>query len=301
MTTRRNFLKAAAAVSAMPFLSGVTLGEEAAAKPRLHIAANQYTCGNLFGRDGKNFMDCLAEIKAAGIDGIEPTISTAGEAENFGKRFADAGLEMRSLYTGPNFYSSDDAVGRELQRVVALVEKAKTFGTRVLVCNSAAKSGKTDAEIRRQSAAYEKLGRELDAMDVSVAMHYHTTEWEFAAREFLHLMATTDPQFVGFCFDTHWSYRAAGNSNASVEAHTQMYARRTPEFHFRQSVNNIWSEAFGDGDIDHAAIAAYFRNLYGDNLPHMVLEQAAENGTPHTMTAPEILKRSAEYVRKLFA
>lgn len=298
MTTRRNFLKTAAAVSAMPFLSGVTLAESTA--KRLHIAVNQYTVANLFERDGKNFMDCLAEMKASGIDGLEPMINSAADAANFASRLSDAGLEMRSIYTGQDFHTDDATADRELARMVSLSEKAKACGTRVVVCNAAPKSGKTDDEIRRQSATYEKLGRAIAAMDLTVAMHYHTTEWEFAGREFLHLMATTDPALVGFCFDTHWSYRAAGNSTASVEAHTQMFAPRTAEFHFRQSVNHVWSETFGDGDIDHAAIATHFRNLYGDNLPHMVLEQAAENGTPHTMTAPEILKRSTEYIRKLF-
>ncbi len=305
-TTRRNFLKTAATVSAMPFLTGSAAAladtvKEAADGGRLHIAANQYTCANLFGRDGKHFMDCLAELKAAGIDGVEPTISTAAEAEDFARRLGDAGLEMRSLYTGPNFYTDDAAVTQELARMTELAEKAKTFGTRVIVCNSAAKSGKSDEEIRRQSAAYEKYGCVLQDLGMKLGMHYHTTEWEFGGREFLHLMATTDPASVGFCFDTHWSYRASGNSTAAVEAHMHMYAARTVEFHFRQSVDTVWSESFGDGDIDHAQIAAYYRKLYGDDLPHMVLEQAAENGTPHTLAAPEIFRRSAEYIRKLFA
>ena len=297
--SRRTFLKAAAGFSAVAATAG-GFSKVWAADNRLHIAANQYTCGNLFGRDGKDFWNCLAEMKAAGIDGLEPTISSAGEAENTAKRLADAGLEMRSVYTGADFHSSDEAVQRELVRMTDMAEKAKEYGTRVISCNPAAKSGKTDEEIRRQSAAFEAYGKRLADLGMKLGIHYHTSEWEFGGREFLHLMATTDPALVGVCFDTHWSYRACGNSAAAVQAHTRMYAGRVAEFHLRQSIGNTWSETFGDGDIDHAEIAAYFKAMYGENLPHVVLEQAAEGGTPQTMTAAEALRQSAEYVRRVF-
>lgn len=309
-SSRRTFLKAAAGISAMAataqgfsdvWIEDVNTGERISpAKTRLHVAVNSYTTWNLFDRDKQDFWNHLAEIKAAGADGIEPGIGSAGDAENTAKRLADAGLEMRSVYTGGNFYADDATAERELDRLTAMAEKAREYGTRVICSNPDAKSGKSDEEIRRQSAGYEKLGRNLADLGMKLGIHYHTSEWEYGGREFLHLMATTDPALVGFCFDTHWSYRASGNSAAAVQAHMRMWAPRCVEFHLRQSIGNVWSETFGDGDIDHPEIVAYFKTIFGDNLPHIVLEQAAEGGTPKTMTAPEVLKLSAEYVREIF-
>ena len=291
---RRQFLSAALAVSGAALVSETLLAQ---ANQRLHIAVNQYTCGTIYGRDNIDFWTRLDEIKSTGIDGLEPMINSAAEADAIGKRLADHGLAMRSIYTGPNLHEAD-AAAREIPRILALAERAKTFGTSVIVLNPAAKSGKSDAELILQSKNLDLLGAGLKQIDMSLAFHYHTTELEFGAREFHHVLCGTDPKNVSLCFEQHWSYRGSGNSQVAVFDHLQLYGDRSVSVHLRQSTNNVWSETFGDGDIDNIRLAAGLKKL--PTMPLIVLEQAPEGGTPKTLVPAEVFRRSAEYVRRVF-
>ena len=77
-----------------------------------------------------------------------------------------------------------------------------------------------------------------------------------------------------------------------------MYADRIVELHLRQSTDGIWSETFGPGDIDYPRLAGLL--LDRGIRPHLVIEQAAESGTPHTMPAVETQKRSLGYATEIF-
>ncbi|MCL2710833.1 MAG: sugar phosphate isomerase/epimerase [Planctomycetaceae bacterium] len=297
---RRQFLSAALAVSGAALVSETLLAQESQRNQRnqrLHIAVNTYTCGSFYGRDNIDFWTRLDELKSVGIDGLEPGIGSAAEAETIGKRLADHGLEMRSIYVGPNLHE-ENVAAREIARILALAEKAKAVGTSVIVLNPAAKSGKTDAEIILQSKNLDILGARLKEMGISIAFHYHTTELEFGAREFHHVLCGTDPKNVSLCFEQHWSYRGSGNSQVAVFDHLKLYGERSTAVHLRQSTNNVWSETFGDGDIDNIRLAAGLKKL--PTMPLIVLEQAAEGGTPKTLAPAEVFRRSAEYVRRVF-
>lgn len=299
-TNRRQFLKSASLVSGLAFTS-LPLSLSASENARIHVAVNQYSCDSYFRREGKpDYWKILSKFKSAGIDGLELSFSTANEVDNAGKQLRAAGLEMRSLYTGANFYTDDANAEATEKRIVELAQKAKEYGTKIIVSNPDPKQGKSDEEIYRQTAGYEKLGRRLAEMGMKLAIHYHTTEWEFGGREILHLMSHSDPKFVGLCFDSHWSYRACGNSNAAVLAHMNMWASRVVEFHLRQSSKGIWSETFGDGDIDYQYIAAFFKKQFENQMPLIVLEQAPETGTPQTMETLDVFRKSADYIRKTF-
>ncbi|MDR1957445.1 MAG: sugar phosphate isomerase/epimerase [Planctomycetaceae bacterium] len=276
--------------------AGETINETA--KPeRLHVAVNQFTANNLYGRDGKNFAEQLAEMKSAGVDGLEPSPNHPNEMENLGKKLKDHGLEIRSIYVGGNLHDAGNAE-REISRIRSVSEKAKEFGAKIVVFNPAAKHGKSDAELILQTENVNKLGGELASFGMTLAFHYHTTELEFAGREFHHLLCNTDPKNLSLCLEQHWSYRGAGNSQVALFDHLKLYGNRISEVHLRQSVNNIWSETFGDGDIDNAKLANELKAL---KLPiHFVLEQVAEKGTPKTLAAGEIFRQSCDYIRRVF-
>ena len=183
-------------------------------------------------------------------------------------------------------------------------EKAKRAGTAIIVTNPSpirwgGPESKTDDQLRVQAAALEKLGRQLDTMGLQLAYHNHDAELRNAAREFHHMMVGTDPKYVTLCLDAHWIYRGSGNSSVALFDILEMYGPRVTELHLRQSVNQVWTEAFGDGDIDYRALA---RHLLAIGLkPHLVLEQAVEQGSPHTMDPVEAHRRSSEYAREVFA
>ena len=264
---------------------------------RLHVAVNQYTCNNVYRRENIDFWTRLDELKSVGVDGIEATLRTAEDVENRGKQLADHGLEMRSVYSGAKFHEENSAQ-EEMDRLLKLGEKAKSIGTSIVVVNPASKSGKSDAELIFQSKNLDIVGAGLRKLGVTLAFHYHLVELEFGGREFHHVLCGTDPKNVALCFEQHYSYRGCGNSQVAVFDHLKLYGERSIAIHLRQSIGNVFSETFGDGDIDNVRVAAYFKKL--PRLPHIVLESASENGTPKTMPPAEVFRQSVEYIRKVY-
>ena len=144
-----------------------------------------------------------------------------------------------------------------------------------------------------------KLGLQLKAMGLTLSYHNHDIELRNAAREFHHMMVGTDPAYVTLCLDAHWVYRGAGNSSVALFDILKLYGSRIAELHLRQSKENIWTEAFEDGDINYRRLAKYLLDI--DVLPHIVLEQAVEKGTPKTKDTVEAFRQSSKYARRIFA
>jgi inosose dehydratase len=274
---------------------------------KLHLACNQYPWTVFFQRDGRNFDSSLdlvvADVARSGLNGYEPLATSPGQVNQLAPLLKKYGLEMRSLYVNSVLHKSDDA-DQSIAEVLAIAEKAKRAGTAIIVTNPSpirwgGPESKTDDQLRVQAAALEKLGRQLDTMGLQLAYHNHDAELRNAAREFHHMMVGTDPKYVTLCLDAHWIYRGSGNSSVALFDILEMYGPRVTELHLRQSVNQVWTEAFGDGDIDYRALA---RHLLAIGLkPHLVLEQAVEQGSPHTMDPVEAHRRSSEYAREVFA
>ena len=261
----------------------------AAEANRLHVTLNQYTVAAFYGRDGvdfgQNLDKCLAEMKSVGADGLEPMINSAADSEMYGTALKKQGMVMRSIYMGPNFHDKN-VCDSEMERTLISVKKAIEYGLKVVVINPAVKQGKTDEELILQSKNFDKVGEEIRKLGPKLTFHYHTSELEFGAREFHHLLCGTKPENLGLCFDVHWSFRACGNSAVAAYDHARLYGDRVYEFHLRQSKDGVWTELFGDGDIDYQWVAD-FVGKFGKK-PHIVLEQAPENGTPNTMKAAEV-------------
>jgi inosose dehydratase len=301
---RRSFLQTAA-LSTAGILTAQTLtaqtqqsvSNEPTKPERLHIAVNQYAANSFYQRDNKNFSEQLDKMKLVGVDGLEPIVDNAQSLESIGKKLKDHGLEFRSVYVGGNLHESGIAA-KEIGRIRNIAEKAKEFGSQIIIFNPAAKHGKNDDELIVQAENVNKLGSELNSFGMKLAFHYHTTELEFAAREFHHLLCNTNPNYFFLCLEQHWSYRGSGNSQLALFDHLKIYSNRIVVVHLRQSVNNVWSETFGDGDIDNLKLAVELKAL---NVPiHFVLEQAAEKNTPKTLTADAVLRQSCEYIRRVF-
>ena len=291
---RRQFLSATLAVTGAALASETLFAQES---KRLHVAVNQYTCNNVYRRESIDFWTRLDELKSVGVDGIEATLRTAEELETTGKRLTDHGLEMRSIYSGAKLHEENSAQ-EEIDRLLKLGEKAKAIGTSIIVVNPASKSGKSDAELVFQSKNLDIVGAGLKKIGITLAFHYHLVELEFGGREFHHVLCGTDPKNVALCFEQHYSYRGCGNSQVALFDHWKLYGDRAVEIHLRQSINNIFSETFGDGDIDNVRVAACLKKL--PTMPHVVLESASEKETPKTMAPADAFRQSVEYIRKVF-
>ena len=320
---RRNFLKSAAAVtgSAMfvthPTASpGTPAGNTApqavaqtspfalASKP-VEVFINSYTVSTFYAREGIDLMQnldkCFAELKAAGVAGFEAMAGQPGDLDIYIDAHKKQDMQMRSIYTSPNLHD-EGTDAAEVKRMIAIAERAKSAGTKVVVANTAAKGGKTDAELIRQNKNLDVIGAALREMGMKLSMHYHTTELEFAAREFHSFMCDTDPANVSLCFDVHWSFRASGNSAVSAYNHAKLYGNRVSELHLRQSQGGTWTETFvTKADIDYDTVMAILRADKGFPADcHVVLEQAPEGGTPKTLKPLEIFKQSVETVKTMY-
>jgi len=306
--SRRGFIKDLALAG-----GAIAMGASSAANAaqnrsgKLHLACNQYPWTVFYARDNLDFNQeldkGLSEVAASRFDGYEPLANNPQELDRLGPLLKKHSLEMRSLYVNSILHERDKAQA-SIESVLAIARKAKELGTKIIVTNPSpirwgGPENKDDAQLRVQGAAIEKLGRELKAMGLTLAYHNHDIELRNAAREFHHMMAGTDPEYVTLCLDAHWIYRGAGNSAVALFDVLKLYGSRVTELHLRQSKDNIWTETMCDGDIDYPALAEHLLRI--GVRPHLVMEQAVEAGSPKTMPTIEAFQKSSQYARQVFA
>lgn len=276
-------------------------------KEKLHLACNQYSWLTFYRREKRDFVKSLerslGDVAAAGFEGYEPLIERLPDFDRLVPLLNEYNLDMRSLYVNSTLHEPAQAE-QSIKEILAVAERAKGIGTKIIVTNPnpirwGGPEDKDDSQLRIQAKALDKLGAELRAMGLALAYHNHDAELRRAAREFHHMLTGTSAENVTFCLDAHWVYRGSGDSSAALFDVLKLYGRRITELHLRQSRNGIWSETFGDGDIDYRALA---RRLQDTGVrPQLVMEQACEKGTADTMPAVEALRRSCEYAREVFA
>ena len=305
--SRRRFVKDIALTGGAMIVGAGTAGARQGSRSQLHLACNQYPWTVFYRRDNRDFnkeLDTgLGEIAASGLDGYEPLANNPQEIERLAPLLKKHGLEMRSLYVNSTLHERQKA-DESIEVVLAIARKAREIGTKIIVTNPSpirwgGPENKNDGQLKTQAAALEQLGHKLKGMGLILSYHNHDIELRNAAREFHHMMVGTDPAYVTLCLDAHWIYRGAGNSAVALFDVLKLYGSRITELHLRQSKDNIWTEAFGEGDIDYPAIAQHLLKI--NVRPHIVLEQAVESGSPKTMTTIEAFQKSSQYARRVFA
>lgn len=289
------------------FHAGAAIHAADADKKPLHVACNQYPWLVYYRRENRNFnadLDAgLKEVAGCGINGFEPLVGSAAQIHSMAPLLKKHKLAMRSLYVNTTLHNPKD-VEKSMAHVLAIAKAARqTMGTRIIVTNPnplrwGGADDKNDAQLRCQAAALNKLGGALKEMGLVLSYHNHDAELRMAAREFHHMMVGTDPDKVTLCLDAHWIYRGAGNSAVAVFDVLKLYGKRITELHLRQSQKGTWSEWLGAGDIDYPSMAAHLRKI--GLKPHIVLEQAVEQGTPKTMSIPDAFQKSVKYTRQVF-
>jgi inosose dehydratase len=306
--SRRDFVKNAA-LAGGAVLAEIGRSQAGQQKPggKLHLACNQYPWTTFYGREKRDFnadLDKgLGEVAASGMDGYEPLTNNPQEIEQLGPLLKKHGLQMRSLYVNSVLHERDKAEA-SIEAVLAIAKKAKEIGTEIIVTNPSplrwgGPENKTDQQLQVQAESLQDLARKLQGIGLVLAYHNHDIELRNAAREFHHMMVGTYPDYVTLCLDAHWIYRGAGNSQVALFDVLKLYGPRVTELHLRQSKDGVWTEAFGDGDIDYSAVAKHLQEL--NVRPHLVIEQAVEAGSPKTMTPVEAFQKSSQYARQVFA
>jgi inosose dehydratase len=273
-----------------------------------HLACNQYPWITFYQREGLDYSEnldrALSECVEAGIQGYEPIAHSPEDIDTLAPLLNEHGLEMRSLYVNSTLHDSEQSA-ESIAGVVAIAERAKEIcGTQIIVTNpSPLKWGdagaKNDEQLRHQATSLGQLGAHLADLGVTLSYHIHAPEMSHSAREFHHMLLSNSPAHLTLCLDAHWIYRGAGNSNVALFDILELYGDRVSELHVRNSRNEIWTEEYGDGDLDWAAIMTALKDK-GVADPHVVLEQCVEKESPNTMSGAEAHKLTVDYARQVF-
>ncbi|MEL6650718.1 MAG: sugar phosphate isomerase/epimerase [Bacteroidota bacterium] len=297
-SNRREFIQQSSVLSASMMLPWQ--GKRKA----LPVACQQYTWTTFFRREGRSweedYRQSLSDFKASGLQGIESFLPDLPKSQALIEEF---GLWQRSAYVNA-WLHEEEKVEETVQTIVADAAKAKPGGVEIIVVNPTPIDwnkaiDKSDHQLGIQREGLTELARQLKAQGQVLAYHNHDAEFRVGAREFHHMLGATDPGLVKLCLDPHWIYRGAGNSQVALWDAVNLYGDRIVELHLRQSVDGIWSETFGEGDIQYDTLLDYL--LKHDLKPHLVLEQAVETGSPHKMNPIEAHRQSLRNTRSQFA
>lgn len=276
-------------------------------KPVLHVASNQYPWFTFYQREGRSWTQdldaSLAEFRKSGVPGYEPIINSEQDIAALLPLLRKHGLSMHSAYVNSVLHDEQMATAN-IEQIVGYGKRLVAQGTRILVTNPSpirwgGQEDKTDAQLITQARNLNELGKKLRESGITLAYHNHDTEMRQSAREFHHMMMGTDGDNVKLCLDAHWVFRGSGGSQVALFDIVSLYVRRVAEVHLRQSLDGIWTEAFGEGDIDYDRLAGEFKKY--DVKPHLVLEQAVEKGTPQTMDAVGAHAKGHAFVQKVFS
>ncbi|HEX6984430.1 MAG TPA: TIM barrel protein [Planctomycetaceae bacterium] len=302
-SSRRRFLVTLASAAGSAALSRPVRAAEEGGD--LHIACQEYPWGTLYRREGRetDLEAALAGAAKAGLDGWEPIATSPEQIARLGESLRRHGLAMRSLYVNSTLHDAK-AAGESVRQVLDIADAAKPLGTSIVVTNPSpirwgGDEAKTDEQLIVQAKQFDRLGAALRDRGLTLAYHNHDVELRHAAREFHHMLAGTDAGHVAFCLDAHWVYRGSGDSQVALFDAVTLYGRRVVELHLRQSRGGVWTEAFGEGDIDYPRLRARLAEL-GVPAPHLVLEQSVEAGTPKSLTPVEAHRRGREYAAAVF-
>jgi inosose dehydratase len=266
--------------------------------PRL--IAQGYVFTQEFSRRKVPLSDGLSEIFAttrdAGFHGIElmSQMFTPELAPRTVELARKDVIDVPITYSGGRMHEPD-AGPKAIANVLALAASAAQAGTVAIDINpDPIGREKTDAELTVQAENLNRLGEALRKREQRLFVHHHTPEMANNAREWRHILQHTDPALVSLTVDTHWAYRGGQDWMGIVRE----AGKRLASLHLRNSLGGVWSESFGEGDLDYSKLASYLResNLH----PYLVVELAYEAKTPHTRSLTENLRLGREYAQRVF-
>lgn len=246
--------------------------------------------------------ESFREFVRSGLTGYEPSFSHPKEVNPLKKDLDKLSLWTKSMYVNSVLHEPE-LVEKNIIEIIEIAKEAKKIGISILVTNPTpikwgGLENKTDEQLKAQAIALNLLGKKLKTIGLTLAYHNHDVEMREGAREFHHMLTGTDPEYVKLCLDAHWIYRGSGNSQVALFDIVDIYLDRIAELHVRQSHNGTWCEVFEEGDIDYDRLASI---LAKNNMkPHIVLEQAIEEGTPHTIGAVEAMSKSLDNMLRIF-
>ena len=275
---------------------------------RFPLSTNSYPWFTFYRRQGRDWEaelpKVVSEIKKSGSDCLEPNLKSVEFTDTLSNELEKQGVGMISVYVGSELHEKEKAK-TSIDGIMKIVRRAKKrMGTQIVVTNPnpinwGNAENKTDGQLEVQRDALNDLGQALASEGMTLAYHFHAPEFRAGAREFHHMLASTDPEYVKMCLDTHWVFRGAGDSNVALHDVVKLYGDRVAELHIRQSHGGIWSETFGDGDIDYPRLTKELEAM--GVYPLVTMEQCVEANSPNTMDGFKAHEISHAVGREVFA
>ncbi|MEZ4849915.1 MAG: TIM barrel protein [Bacteroidia bacterium] len=305
MINRRQFVKNLTVASSAAYFAQ-PLSLLASSEKEVHISCQQYPWTTFMQREGQdwnaNLTESIKMVAKSGIKGFEPSYEKEEQVKSMRELLKEYEFESKSIYVNSILHDLT-AYEASIKEAVKIAKEAKKHGAEIVVTNPTpirwgGTEDKNDDQLKVQAHALNELGSQIRKAGMTLAYHNHDAEMRQGAREFHHMMLGTDPKNVKLCLDAHWIYRGSGNSQIALFDIIKLYGDRIVELHLRQSENGIWTEAFGQGDIDYERIA--FTLLEKKIKPHLVLKQAVEEGTPNTLNMVVAHQKSLEYAKAVF-
>lgn len=282
-------------------LAASPLASRAAPEYAPVLQAGVYVWTQSYGRQGQRAQDHIPEIcqafARAGYRDVElmSLFFEPGLDRVTFRALEQAGLACSTVYNGGPMHTPELA----RQTVAATVElaqrilRSRPLDAIVFNPNPVGRD-KTDDELRVQAEALNTLGWALSNCGVRLMLHQHAPELARDAREWRFMLANTERRYMSVCLDTHWVYRAG----LDVMTLLKECGPRLRGLHVRNSRGGVWTEDFGDGDIDYRAVAAYLRST--GFTGYLSVELAWDKETQITRPLEDSLRLSREYAEKVF-
>jgi inosose dehydratase len=271
----------------------------------MEIGTGAFRWTQHYRQQGLSLDDHLDEvIAAAGRAGCklwEPLgLANAEVAPRLEKALKANGVRLASLYVNCRLH---DAHWKEsVEAVLEQARWAKRLGATIICTNPEPLDwkqplDKDDDQLSIQLGAMFMLCQQLRAEEMRLAYHVHSSELRQKGHEFYYMMDNMPAELMDFCFDPHWIYRGFGNRQKAVDDVLKRYGNRIISLHLRQSVNGIWTETLGEGDVDYRPLAKHLKES-GFTGP-VYVELGYEEGVSQTLSMEEAHRQSVVWLKGL--
>ena len=194
----------------------------AAAKSRSRLSLEGYIWQNYASREKKPLVELIGELfetaPYAGFQNIELNDGF------FGPQLKNRVIEltrthklsMPSVYVGGTMHDRDLA-DKTIARALEIGALCREFGCEAVVHNPNTKPApgrKTDAELAIQADSLNRMGRSLADHGLQLRVHHHTAELVEDAREWRHILHSTEPKHVTLCLDLEHAQHGDMDPNA---------------------------------------------------------------------------------------
>ncbi|MCZ6680081.1 MAG: sugar phosphate isomerase/epimerase [Candidatus Poribacteria bacterium] len=230
-------------------------------------------------RPGEDLPGVLAEISAAGYDGVETgNLTTDGRSIDEAMALLTShNLELAGVHTG---YGSPG----QFDEMIAFTE---AMGCGYLMVSGVG-GRDTLEDYKRAAEVFNKVGRRCH--DAGIKFCYHNHSWEFkdfgGTTGLVTLYESTDPKSVHACVDTYWVQHGGEDPAAFLKK----YADRVAYLHFKDMNPDGSFGEVGHGILDWAEI---MKAVEGVNAEWLTVEQDRTDKTPE-----ESVTMSCRYMRE---